>query len=670
MRHNPLNPSAKTDQDQKIVMFLPLPSSRLPFPVLLAALIAVAAASPALAEVTKVTITSRMPVADGRPFGTTGPYEKLVGRIEFAIDPRDRHNERIADLIHAATQPDGKVHFGADLFVLQPVDAARGNGALLFEIANRGNKGMLGRFNRAPGSADPTTAAQMGDGFLMREGYTLVWVGWQFDVAPPLLRVDAPPVDVPGRVKVSFIVDARQTETTPAGLPDYAPADVNDPSAVLTVRDRFWDAPSVIPRAQWRLTLAEGRPRIVLGAGFEPGRVYEVEYPAHGARVAGVGLAAIRDAASAFRYRTDLPVRGRLAYVFGISQSGRFLRQFLHDGFNADERDRRVFDAVWPHIAGAGQGSFNERFAMPGYSSFPATRFPFTDLPQEDDTGRRDGLLAAYSAAQRPKIFYTNTSVEYWGQGRAAALTHTSLDGRRDAEVPDNVRIYLLAGTQHGEAAMPPNQGPTQALPNPTPHGNVMRALLNGLHAWAATDVAPPASRYPRLSDRTLTMVDRVRFPAIPGVGDPRTIEKPAIGMGTRRVPLPLLVPQVDADGNELAGIRVPEQAVPLATTTGWNFRAERVGNPRDIYALAGAYLPFAKTGADREKSDDVRRAIDERYRSKDDYLERVRQAAMKLVEERFLLAGDVENTVERAGRHWEWANTPSAALPRPPLLR
>jgi alpha/beta hydrolase family protein len=354
-------------------------------------------------------------------------------------------------------------------------------------------------------------------------------------------------------------------------------------------------------------------------------------------------------------------VRGRLAYVFGISQSGRFLRQFLHDGFNADERERRVFDAVWPHIAGAGQGSFNERFAMPGYSSFPATRFPFTDLPQEDDTGRRDGLLAAYGAAQRPKIFYTNTSVEYWGQGRAAALTHTSIDGRRDADVPDNVRIYLLAGTQHGEAAMPPNQGSAQALPNPTPQGNVMRALLKVLHAWAATDVAPPASRYPRLSDRTLTRADRVRFPAIPGVGDPRTIEKPAITSGTRRVPLPLLVPQVDADGNELAGIRVPEQAVPLATTTGWNFRAERVGNPRDIYALAGAYLPFAKTRADREKSDDGRRAIDERYRSKEDYLERVRQAAMKLVDERLLLAEDVENTVERAGRHWDWANKPSA---------
>ena len=631
----------------------------LPVPILVAAL--TLAASQVFAEVTKVTITSRTPVADGQPFGATGPYEKLVGRIEFAIDPRDRHNERIVDLIHAATQPDNKVHFAADLFVLQPVDPARGNGALLFEISNRGNKGMLGRFNRAPGSPDPTTAAQMGDGFLMREGFTLVWVGWQFDVASPLLRVEAPAVDVPGRVKVSFIVDAKQTEATPAGLPDYPPVDVNDPSAALTVRDRFWDPPSLIPRAQWKLALAKGRPRVVLEAGFEPGRVYEVEYPARGARVAGVGLAAIRDAASAFRHRTDLPVRGRLAYVFGISQSGRFLRQFLHDGFNTDERDRRVFDAVWPHIAGAGQGSFNERFAMPGYSSFPATRFPFTDLPQQDDTGRRDGLLAAYSAAERPKIFYTNTSVEYWGQGRAAALTHASIDGTRDADVPDNVRIYLLAGTQHGEAAMPPNQGPTQALPNPTPQANVMRALLKALHAWAAADVAPPASRYPRLSDGTLTMVERVRFPAIPGVGDPTTIEKPAISAGTRRVLLPLLVPQVDADGNELAGIRVPEQAIPLATTTGWNFRAEGVGNPRDIYALAGSYLPFAKTRADREKSSDGRRAIDERYQSKADYLERVRQAATKLVGERFLLAEDVEHTVERAGRHWDWAISRSA---------
>jgi hypothetical protein len=611
---------------------------------------------PTFAEVTKVTITARTPVADGRAFGTTGPYEKLVGTIEFALDPAERHNTAIADLAHAARGADGRVHFTADLFVLQPVDSARGNGALLFEIANRGNKGMLGRFNRAQGSNDPTTAAHMGDGFLMREGYTLVWVGWQFDVAAPLLRIEAPAVDVPGRVRVSFILDDKRTEAAPAGLPQYLPVDAADPAATLTVRDRFWATPTPIARSQWKLTAVDGRPRVVLDGGFEPGRVYEVDYQATGARVAGVGLAAIRDAASAFRYRTDLPIRGRLAYVFGISQSGRFLRQFLHDGFNFDERDRRVFDAVWPHIAGAGQGSFNERFAMPGYSSFPATRFPFTDAEQQEPGGRRDGLLSSYKNEHRPKVVYTNTSVEYWGQGRAAALTHTTIDGGRDISIPANTRIYLLAGTQHGESAFPPPTGRGQALANPTPQASVMRALLRAMHRWAADGIAPPSSRYPRLSDNTLTAVARLKFPAIPGVGDPRLIEGPALTTRTRAVPLPFLVPQVDADGNEVAGIRVPEQLVPLATTTGWNFRAERVGNPTDVYALLGSYLPFAASRAQREARGDSRRAIDERYRSKNDYLQRIRAAASDLVKDRLLLEEDVALTVDRAAAHWDWA--------------
>ena len=608
------------------------------------------------AEVTKVTITSRSVVADGLAFGGTGAYEKLVGRIEFALDPAHARNRRIADLDLATRGADGRVHFAADLFVLQPLDSARGNGALLFEIANRGNKGMLGRFNGAPGSADPTTAAQMGDGFLMREGYTLVWVGWQFDVAAPGLRVEAPAINAPGRVRISFIVDDKRSEAVPAGLPRYPMREPNDGSATLTVRDRFWAAATPIAASQWRMAASAGQPRVILDGGFEPGRIYEVDYPATGAVVAGVGLAAIRDAASAFRYRTDLPVRGRSAYVFGISQSGRFLREFLHDGFNVDERDRRAFDAVWPHIAGAGQGSFNERFAMPGYSSFPATRFPFTDREQQEPGGTRDGLQAAYSDSQRPKVFYTNTSVEYWGQGRAAALTHTTLDGARDADLPDNVRIYLLAGTQHGEAAFPPAGGQGQALPNPTPQRQVMRALLRAMHRWAAAGEKPPDSRYPRLNDGTLTIVDKVRFPALPRVANPKTIDGPRVTIGSRLLTLPFLVPQVNADGNETSGIRVPEQAVPLATTTGWNFRAASVGNPSDIYALLGSYIPFARTRADRDAAGDPRRAIDERYRSKNDYLRQIRDAADDLAEDRFLLAEDIEEVVARAGRHWDWA--------------
>jgi len=618
---------------------------------------ALAIATDARAEVTKVTIANRTVVAGGEAFGQVGPYEKLTGTIEFALDPADKHNSRVVDLEHAARAADGRVHFSADLYVLRPVEAQKGNGALLFEIANRGRKGLLGRFNRgAGGSQDPMAAADFGDGFLMKEGYTLVWVGWQFDVQPPFVRIEAPAADVQGRVRYSFIVDAKQTDTSPADLPAYPPLDLNDRTASLTVRDRFWGTPTRINREKWRFNVQNSRVHIVLDEGFEPGRLYEIDYPAGGAKAAGVGMAAVRDAASAFRYRTDLPIRGRTAYIFGASQSGRFLRQFLHDGFNADEEDRRVFDLVWPHIAGAGQGSFNERFAAPGYNTFSATQYPFTDLAQTGPRGERDGILAAYRPNQVPKVIYTNTSVEYWGLGRSAALTHLTPDGTRDADLPENVRIYHLAGTQHGEAAFPPTPGTGQALGNPMPQGNVMRAILRAAYQWVESGTRPPDSRHATLRDQTLVQLKAIGFPAIPGVGDPRTIEGPGHLDEGHFAALPFLVPKVDADGNEVAGIRVPELVVPLATTTGWNFRAERVGNPTTLYALLGSYVPFARTKAEREARRDPRLSVEERYRDREDYLGRIRTAAASLVKDRFLLQEDIDDVVQRATRHWAYA--------------
>lgn len=632
---------------------------RWPAAAMLLWLCLVLSAGVAEAEVVNVTIARRMPVAGGMAFGRTGAYEKLQGTIEIALDPANPRNARIVDLDRAPRASDGRVHVTADLFVLQPVDRSKGNGTLLFEIPNRGAKLMLGRFNRAPGSADPTTAADMGDGFLMREGFTLVWVGWQFDVAAPGLSVEAPAADVSGRARVAFVPDARVADIAPAGLPNYPPAVANDPTATLTVRDRFWEAPRPVARDRWRLITTPAGPRVAVDGDLEPGRVYELDYAATGARVAGVGFAAVRDAAAAFRTRTDLPVRGTRAYVFGISQSGRFLRQFLHDGFNADERNRRVFDAVWAHIAGAGQGAFNERFAMPGYMAFTVTRLPFTDAAQAGPIGPPDGILAAYSAAQMPKVFYTNTPVEYWGQGRAAALTHTSLDGTRDLTPPANVRSYFLAGTQHTEAAFPPPQGLGQELNNPIPQGDTMRALLRALHRWVTSGAAPPASRHPRLGDASLVQASGVKFPSLLGVSDPRTIEGPGLPGPKAHIALPLLVPQVDDDGNDAAGIRTPEQAVPLATTTGWNFRAGRIGNPSATYPLLGSYIPFARTKAEREARRDPRPSIEERYRGKEDYLERIRAAAADLVKARLLLSEDVTTVVERAGRHWDYATAP-----------
>jgi feruloyl esterase len=612
------------------------------------------------AEVTRVTISARSVVADGHAFGSTGRYEKLVGRIEFAIDPSDARNAAIADLQHAPRAADGRVHFSSDLFVLRPVDAARGNGVLFFEISNRGRKALLSRFNGARSSDDPTGPADFGDGLLMRDGYTLVWVGWEFDVASPLLTIDAPPVQVTSTppLRVSFTLNERQNEAVLSDAPLYPPVDRADTNALLTVRDRYWDPPVVIARDQWRFVAGAGAPRVALDGGFEAGRLYEVTYRATGRRVAGVGMAAIRDAASAFRSRVDLPVSGRRAYVFGASQSGRFLRDFLHDGFNVDERGRQVFDAIWPHIAGAAGGSFNEPLATPtSLTAYRATRFPFTDLSQPDASGARDGLLERYSRRQWPKIMYTNTSVEYWGLGRAAALQHVSLTPLKDVQLPANVRIYLLAGTQHGEGPFPPTKAMGQQLGNPVPQRDVMRALLKGLDAWVRRGARPPDSRYPRLDDQTLVPASKVRFPRLAGVGDPRIITGPA-RLVKRDVAgmLPFLVPQVDTDGNEIAGIRVPDLAVPLATTTGWNFRSEAIGNPGEIVSLAGSYIPFARTDAERRAQKDPRPSVEERYQTRDEYLAKIRAATDDLVKQGYLLAEDTDSVMTRAHAHWDYA--------------
>ena len=527
----------------------------------------------ALAEVTGMTIAQRVTVANGAAFGKTGPVpETLTGTIEFALDSREPHNARITDIERATSAADGRVHFTSDAVILKPVNPAKGNGVLLFEVVNRGSIGLLSSFNSAASGNTPTAAADVGNAYLMREGYTLVFIGWEFNLPPGLIRLDAPKVEaLIAPLTIPFILDAREGETTLDDALLYAPADPADRTSVLTVREHFWDRPTSIPRAKWRfLTDRPGPPRLALEGGFDAGRLYEVTFKATGARVAGVGLAAIRDAASAFRYRTDLPVHGDTAYAYGLSQDGRFLRQFLYDGFNADEQNRRVFDAVWAHIAGAARGSFNQRFGMPRGGSVLLTpiRFPFT-TDEQVFRGERGSMLQRYTPTQVPKMFFTNSAVEYWGGGRAAALIHASTDGHRDLPIPANVRVYLLSSSQHVEAPFPPVRTRGQQLRNTVPQREIMRALLRGLDGWVRNGVAPPESRYPKLADGTLTAVASVKFPAIPGVADPRTIPGPGQVRNGNIEMLPHLVPQVDADGNDLAGIRAPDVSVPVRQTPG-----------------------------------------------------------------------------------------------------
>jgi hypothetical protein len=651
-----------------------------------------AIAAPASAEVVRIDVQARADIAGAQAFGAAGAYEKIAGRIFFAVDPSLPANRIIADIDKAPRNAGGKVEFSADFYLLKPKDIARGNGAVLFEVSNRGGKGMLGFFNHSRAGADPrdpVAADQMGDGFLMRQGFTLLWVGWQFDVPnrPGLVRVYPPVASdgghaIRGLVRSDFVVTEREADHSLADR-DHAAYVVADPGAadnVMTVRDSVEGPRRTIPRSEWGFS-ADGT-RVSLTAKFEPHKIYEVVYTAENPPLVGLGPAAIRDTIAMLKHGSvdawSIPAAAiTRATAFGISQSGRFLRTYLYYGFNRDEANRKVFDGVIAHVAGAGRGSFNHRFAQPSrdghpYLNFfyPTDIFPFTDAAETDpDTGVTDGLLTHATPPEvLPKIFYTNSDYEYWG--RAASLIHTTIDGRADAPLMDNVRVYLLAAGQHGPAAFPPAQTIGQQKNNPLDYRYAMKALLLAMDRWTASGTLPPPSRYPKIGDGTLVPPDRLKFPRVPGVTTttavhkayradygPRfasegvvTIEPPKIGAA-----FPILVPQVDADGNGVAGIRMPDLSVPLATYTGWNLFNPRSGPPDAISSMQGSYVPLARTAADRRRANDPRAAVEERYRGKDDYVAKVTAAARELERQGYLLDEDVAVIGANAAHHWDY---------------
>ncbi len=642
------------------------------------------------ARVVRVTIERREAVLAGRPFGLAGAYETLVGTVEFALDPLLRQNQAVVDLALAPRNERGEVAFTADLFVLKPVDLRRGNGRVYYEVPNRGGKGILRRLQYAEGSLDPRQPSDFGDGWLMEQGFVFAWMGWQWDVPeePGLLRLRAPVAadggrPVEGLVRSVVIVSERQDE---APLADsrhlaYPPIDPEGRDSRLSVRDHRLSAPRLLPRKTWRFV---GSSRVALDGGFEPGRIYEVVYRSRDPRVAGCGLAATRDLVSFFKNERSLanPLAGTtLAVGHGISQSGRFLRQFLRQGFNEDEEGRRVFDGVFVEVAGAGQGSFNHRFAQASRDGhehwnvhYPTDVFPFADGPETDpETGQAAGLLdRAVASGTVPRLFHVVTSYEYWN--RAASLMHTDPSGARDVALADTSRVYMVASAQHGPGTLPPAEGGASGNDglyptNPNDFRPAIRALVHALDAWVARGEEPPSSVYPRIGDLTLTAPEKAGWPSLPGVRFPGvrneparmdygrewgrgviTIEPPGIG----RL-FPALVPAVDADGNERAGIRLPEIAVPLAAQTGWNWRHPRVGASDALVAYRGSYLPFAWTKAEREATGDPRPSVEERYRGREDYLGRVALAATALVRQRHLLARDMPFVIERAAAHWDW---------------
>ncbi len=656
-------------------------------------------ASSADAHVTRVEILSHADIQDGRAFGLAGAYERIIGRVYFAVNPENIHNRPIVDLDKAPRNAQGEVEFSADLYLFKPKDMAKGNNAVLFEVSNRGGKGIL-RLVNGGNTSDPNN--EFGDGFLLREGYTIAWLGWQFDVADQgqNLRLSAPVAHDPGGKEIRGLVRSDFTPSQkrddmplghillgPAGGKSYPVDDPASPKNVLTVRDAPDGPRQVIPRGRWSFAHSvEGQlvtdPHFIhLDGGFLPGKIYEVVYEAKDPAVAGAGLAAVRDFLSYLKYDPQATAPVRRVYAVGISQSGRFLRHFLYQDFNADEQGRQVMDGVIAHVAGAGRGSFNHRFAQPSRDAqplssifFPTDLFPYTHLPEADpETGDTAGLLDAASRSHTaPKIFFTNTSYEYWG--RSASLIHTSADGLKDAAPGENARIYLLAGLQHFSAAFPPPKATTgspdstaQQRHNPNPVQWFWRALINDMDQWVKDGTPPPPNTYPTIADSTLVPLSKWTFPRIPGVNTPHEMnlayhldfgsqwrsgiisnEPPKVGKT-----FSVLVPQTDADGNDLGGVRLPELQVPLATYTGWNLRDPSIGAPDLRLSFLGSFLPFARDASEREKSADPRRSVAERYVSREQYMGKFAEAAMNLIKERFLLREDLTAVLERGQREW-----------------
>jgi len=566
------------------------------------------------AEVSRVEIASRRDVAGGRSFGSVGPYERLAGKLYFAVDPGNKRNQVIADIDKAPKNGDGKIEMSADLAIFRPRDPSRGNGIALFDIVNRGGTVALNVFD---GPVTNTPEGEVGDGFLLTRGYTIVQVGWEFDARREgAIRIDLPgAAGVAGLVRATFIPNNRNP-TAVGDLVGYTPSDPASPPNILRVRPRLGAASTTTPRTKWTLSCPTG----TLDGGFEPGQTYELAYLAQNPPIAGLGFAAVRDAAAWVKYSSAAAVSAKYTMAFGSSQTGRWLRDFLYEGFNTDERNRQVFDGVMPHRGDGGGVVLDQRWSTPtSLLMETATHFPFADRKQRDPvTGVEDGLLENPRASEhQPKIFYTYSDTEFWE--RSAALIHTTPDGSKDLTPPDNVRLFYFSSGPHNIGRFPPVVTNGETADNPFDYRVSMRALIVAMEKWVRDGAAPPSSRHPRLQDRTLVRAADVAFPNLRGVTSPRGgyagVRGPnrlllRDGAGTA---LPYLVPQVDRDGNAASGLRLPDVAAPLATYTGWSFRNASIGGTEQFFPLIGAYIPFATTKVEREKTGDPRLSIEER---------------------------------------------------------
>ena len=652
----------------------------------------------------ELRIDNRQVFADGFEFGDTGAYERLCGKVIYRVDPLAPAQRGIVDLDKAPRDSNGLVECSTDLFILRPLDPARGNRCLFFGYGNRGNKRELQFFNDAPGSNDPLTKADAGNGFLMRRGYTIVWAAWEGDLLPgdgrmlmypPIASTDHGPIT--GVVRTEFIVHRDDVYSFPlsgqTSTHSYPSVSMDTRDARLVRRRYPSSEPEVIAPSQWRYArhetgfgmdaqgvegvLVDSDRHIYLPGGFEPGWIYELPYTAKDPLVLGLGHLVVRDLVSFLKHESvdsagnDNPTPGmEKAYAWGRSQTGRCIRDFIHQGFNADADNRRVFDGVLPHVSGGGLMWMNHRFAcvvMPAGQEYevhltPADRFPFSYAPCTDHiTGVNDAILKRPDTD--PLVIHTQTSTEYWQ--RRGSLVHTDTQGN-DLAQPDTVRIYAWSSSQHFASPRleKPERGVAQHLENVVWTSLLFRAMLDALDGWASTGEAPRASRIPNRADGTLVSSEEWhrQFPDIPGVSVPRAVNSlphmdfgPDAGEGiiTEQPPktgelYTVLVPAVDEDGNEIAGVRAPMVSAPLGTYTGWNLRSRGFGHGA-MLEFTGSYLPFSDSPDEGKATGDPRASILERYPTPNDYQRAIEKAARQLVADGLMLEEDVPRAIERA---------------------
>ena len=607
------------------------------------------------APAVRVEITSRAPAYDGRTFGPRGVYETITGVAHMRIDPRAAHNRGIADLALAPRAADGMAEYQIDFVIQRPVDAAKARRVLVYEVVNRGMRLMPGMMGGS--MANPADA---GDGLLQNQGFTLVASGWQGDIAAkgligarfPLAKGQREPVTGPAAAETIF--DSAGGNRIALG---YPAATLDQGKARLTVSAVTGAPARIIPASAWRYgdatTVLVDRP-----AGTDAGAIYRFEYVARDPRVMGLGFAATRDFIAWLRHAgadegNPLADIGRYqaAIAFGGSQSGRYLRDFLWRGFNRDLAGRRVFDGAIPFIPGARQTFTNFRFAEPGRFSrqhedhgVPGFTFPFTYAALTDPvTGRHDGILKACAATNTcPRLFHIDTSAEFWQAGSSLVGTGGT---DRDVPLPANVRAYMIAGGAHAPGMMlPACRYPANSL-NYSP---VVRALLMAMIDWTTAGTEPPPSRWPSLARGELVPVDALQGPSVPAAGLvwPKVINQPEPPAGKRA--WPLYVPAIDADGNDMAGIRMPDVAAPSGTWLGWNLRKVGYGEG-DLCLLAGSHIPFAPDAAAR--GGDTRLSLAERYPAPGARAAKLREAAGALRRDRLLLDADADRLIAAAQR-------------------